>query len=558
MMKTNRTTLRPGPTLLALVAGLVFPLCFTEMKADFTPDWVSRIPLGNSLTVGPAGIFVDPDGVSYVTGISGASTNTDITTASFAADGSLRWTKTFDSGSFLGDQVRGLTKSASGTVYVVGNTPGPDDRSNVLILGYDANSGALLKTIQYQSAPGRSEDGTSVVTDTAGNTYVAGHTVGDGVDVATLKFNASGVLQWRQVYDGPASSPFSNDGVVKILLDPSGNVLVAISGNQSPSNSDSVVNKYAATDGALLWSRNSGTPTSDGPHDMEIDAAGDVYLAGTGLESIDKHFTIKFRGSDGQILWQAYDALGIENGANALSLDNAGGVYITGASDPDGNVSNFNDQFFTVKHDAATGAVLWTHVYGQTCENCYDIPTDVHADSGGHVFVVGDTSSPPYNNDVILLVLDAATGLETNRGLLFHNGSDLPFSGKLRFDAAFNIYDGGSFSNGTTGALDMSVTKWASLIAGGGGGIPCGDISSFVARCKTARNGSHRLLVRVTMNDTSHSGEQVTINIDGVPNVVTISGSRAQLSVNNSSAGEHTVELVDPAGCFAPIVTTCE
>ena len=96
----------------------------------------------------------------------------------------------------------------------------------------------------------------------------------------------------------------------------------------------------------------------------------------------------------------------------------------------------------------------------------------MRVDSEGHVFVVGRTSSPPFSNDVILFVLDTATGLETNRGVVFNVGSEIPSPGALLFDAAFNLYNGGGIYNADTGARDMSVTKWASLI-GGGGGIPC-------------------------------------------------------------------------------------
>ena len=80
-------------------------------------------------------------------------------------------------------------------------------------------------------------------------------------------------------------------------------------------------------------------------------------------------------------------------------------------------------------------------------------------------------------------MLDTATGLETNRGIIFNVGSEIPSPGALRFDAAFNLYNGGGIYNADTGAIDMSVTKWASLI-GGGGGIPCGDLVSFQARCQ--------------------------------------------------------------------------
>ena len=92
---------------------------------------------------------------------------------------------------------------------------------------------------------------------------------------------------------------------------------------------------------------------------------------------------------------------------------------------------------------------------------------------------------------------------------------------------------------------------------GGGGGIPCGDLISFQARCQS--NGTaHRIQARLILTNTSHSGEQVTITVDGNPNQVTINGDRAQLLINNPALGQHTVELTDPAGCFAPVRTNCQ
>ena len=56
----------------------------------------------------------------------------------------------------------------------------------------------------------------------------------------------------------------------------------------------------------------------------------------------------------------------------------------------------------------------------------------------------------------------------------------------------------------------------------------------------------------------SHSGEQVTITVDGNPTSVTINGNQAQLSINNPPLGEHTIELTDPAGCFPPSMPSCQ
>jgi hypothetical protein len=540
---------------VALVTVVSLTGLSVTSNAQLAPDWISRVPVGTSLSSGTAGIYVDPDGVSYITGTSGASPNTNITTVSFAPDGSTRWTQSWSSQGSRADQAGGITKGSNGVLYVVGNTPGANNFANVLILAYDAVTGSLLSKIQYSSGPGISEFGSSIVTDEAGNIYVTGGTVGDGLDVMTLKFNSGGVLQWRQVWDGAAFGPFSQDSPVKILRDPNGDVLVAITGYAASNHADYVVVKYAPADGAKIWEKSWGVSGDDFPVDMEIDAAGDVYVTGIGIDLIDKYSTIKLRGSDGQLLWQFYDALGLDHGARGLFVDDSGGVFVTGTSDPDGDHSNFNDQFFTVKRNAATGALLWTNVYGQTCIQCYDQPSDVRVDPEGHVFVVGRTSSPPYVNEVILLVLDTATGLETNRGIVLNVGSEIPVPGALRFDASFNIYNGGGINNADTGAIDMSMTKWASLI-GGGGGIPCGDLVSFQVRCKSG-GGGQKLQAKLTLTDTSHSGEQVTITVDGDPTLVTINGNKAQLSINNPASGEHTVELTDPAGCFPPMMPSC-
>ncbi len=206
----------------------------------------------------------------------------------------------------------------------------------------------------------------------------------------------------------------------------------------------------------MLWEKSWGVTGDDFPADMEIDSRGrrlchrhrDRFHRQVQHDQIARErWTIALA---------VLRRLGLDHSARGLFLDGVGGVFITGTSDPDGNDRNFNDQFFTVKRDAATGALLWTHAYGEPCVRCFDAPSDVRVDPEGHVFVVGRTSSPPFVNDVILFVLDTATGLETNRGLVFNVGSEIPTSGALRFDAAFNLYNGGGIYNADTGAEDMT------------------------------------------------------------------------------------------------------
>ena len=91
-----------------------------------------------------------------------------------------------------------------------------------------------------------------------------------------------------------------------------------------------------------------------------------------------------------------------------------------------------------------------------------------------------------------------------------------------------------------------------------GGGIPCGDISSFVSRC--IAGGTIR--ARIIMTNATHAGEMVEFMIDGTPYPATIvtggtGVTRAQVAIGGFGAGPHTVELSDPAGCFSPIVVMC-
>jgi hypothetical protein len=465
--------------------AVVFAGALVPARAELAPQWTVRLPVGTALTAGLQGIVVDASGVSYVTGITGPSSNTDVVTAAFAPDGTLLWSDVYDGPEDWHDQARGIALGPDGVVYVVGNTTGPGFYANVLLLKYDAATGALLNAVQYSNSPGLSEYGAAVATDADGYVYVGGGTVGDGPDCLTMRFTAAGQLQWQKTWDGPAPSPYSQDYLQGIVVDPHGNPVVLIHGVMNSLHPDYVVIKYAAGDGAVIWETNWGVNGGDFPRDIKMDADGDFYVTGTGINFTDQFSTIKLAGNDGHLLWQAYDHIGQDDYAAALALDGDGGVYITGSSDPDGNQSNLNDNFYTVKRDATTGAQLWTQFYGANCVGCYDVPGDVLVDSAGHVFVIGRTSSTPYSNDMILFVLDAQTGLETDRGAVDGGALESVGGGSLRFDAAQNLYVGGEYYNVNTGAVDIAVFKYAALVAAPGdlncdGVVNFDDINPFV------------------------------------------------------------------------------
>jgi hypothetical protein len=478
-----RLLLASDALTLALRGSGALALAFlaSTARADLTPDWVSTLPLGTSLAAGVWGMVVDAAGVTYVTMTMEPSTNLDIVTAAFRPDGSLLWSRTYNGPANWHDQARALALGPGGVLYVAGNTPDPLSFANVLLLKYDAATGTLLHVVQYSSGPGTSEYGGSVATDAQGNVYVGGGTVGDGSDGMILKFDAAGQLLWKRTWDGPALAPYSQDSILEIVMDPNDVPVALIHGVMASNHPDYVVVKYAPSDGSTIWEANWGVSGEDAPRDMQIDSSGDIYVTGTGINMTNRFSTIKLRGTDGQLLWQAYDSAGADDAAAALALDGQGGVYVTGSVDPDGNLSNFNDNIYTVKRDASTGAFLWSHLYGANCLGCYDVPSDVIVDPAGHVFVAGRTSSPPYSADAITLVLDAGTGAETVRGIVPSGSGQSAEGGFLRFDSAYNLLDAGETYGLNTGGIELLLFKYDALAGaptllcepGGAGTIAC-------------------------------------------------------------------------------------
>lgn len=441
------------------VGAVTAALFVGAMPAQAAPEWIANLHLGPPLENGIRGLVVDAAGNTYVTATTGPSSNSDVVTAAWSPTGVLLWSHVWNGPANWHDQARGLVLAPNGMLWVTGNTPGPGSYANVLLLQYDAATGALQNIVQHSGGAFLSEAGAAVATDAAGNVYVAGSSSADGL---VLKFDANGVLQWRRTWDGPAFGPFSQDHAKKVVVAPDGNPVVLIHGVMGNNQPDYVVVKYAASNGASLWQTNWGVPGGDYPQDLEIDAAGDVFASGIGIDAgSNKYATIKLRGSDGLLLWQAYDNAGFHIAMRALALDAAGGVYVTGSIDPDGDESNHNDDFFTVKRDAATGALRWTHGYGANCLGCLDLPADLVVDAGGTVWVGGTTNSPPYDGEMIVLALDATTGLETGRNTMAPAPNHSVGVALLGLDAGQNLLVGAQARHDNTFDIDVPVVKYA-------------------------------------------------------------------------------------------------
>ena len=183
----------------------------------------------------------------------------------------------------------GVSADGLGNVYVSGYTQGSLQGTNIgardaFVAKYDS-AGSRLWIKQLGSTV--DDRGWGVSADSVGNVYLAGTTGGSlqgtnlgSTDAFLTKYDAAGTLLWtRQL-----GSTVNDDGR-NIYADGAGNVYISgfTSGSLQGTNvglTDAFVSKYNST-GALQWTRQLGTTSTDYSYGVTADAIGNVYISGT-------------------------------------------------------------------------------------------------------------------------------------------------------------------------------------------------------------------------------------------------------------------------------------
>lgn len=283
----------------------------------------------------PAALIVDANGNAVITGSSASGPDPDVYTAKYAAgDGALLWEQRYTGRSLDVGVGECVAVDGSGNVIVTGSSEGNDSPFDYYTAKYSPN-GALLWEQRYDS-PGHGYDLVrAMALDPDGNPVVTGYSQGEpAFDIYTVKYAASdGAVLWEHRYDGPGHWDDRPDALV---VDGSGNVIVSGLTTVLGGAYASYIARYAAADGALQWDRtNSGTAA------VAVDAGGNVIVAGSQ--------TVKYAAVNGAVLWSRP----FNGGAVAVKVDDNGNVVVTGGA----------QGYDTVKYAAADGAVLWEKHY---------------------------------------------------------------------------------------------------------------------------------------------------------------------------------------------------
>ncbi|MEO8209570.1 MAG: hypothetical protein ABI840_03330, partial [bacterium] len=220
---------------------------------------------------------------------------------------------------------------------------------------------------------------------------------GTGSDIATVKYNSTGFLQWVNRYNGSSNSTDEGNCVV---VDKGGNAYICGMITQTVGNDIGVVIKYKNdAAGTEIWLRTVNLTVSTGAETIvslkldtsktKIYAAG--YSHGSGL--INTNYTLtKFDSAGNQQWLKVYDHPGSNyDFAYGLALDKNENSYITGIT------YLTNSDFLTVSYNSA-GTLKWVKTFNGA-SNGDDVcngNNPVAVDLNGNVYVTGSSYDSIY------------------------------------------------------------------------------------------------------------------------------------------------------------------
>jgi len=314
----------------------------------------------------------------------------DMLAVRYGPGGQRSWLRSRDFSLHAYDSVHAATSDRKGDLIVVGEVDYPSATQSEAIVKYGPGGGLKWVRSYKDTMAGQA---TQVVTDSAGNVYVATGTAAE--NIAVLKYSAAGTRRWLRTYAGPA-----DDQPRGIAVDGAGNVYVTGFSYGSVSHYDVLTIKYSPS-GQRRWLRRYNDPGNgdDEGFGLAVTRAGAVYVAGlrTGATSGADALVLKY-GPGGTLAWtRSFTSAGANDDEfEAIALLAGGDVAATGYVAPGVSLD-----VLTVRL-SPSGHIRWQHTFNGA-DDLADQGLSVAGGPGGAVYVAGESDGATTAADILTL-----------------------------------------------------------------------------------------------------------------------------------------------------------
>ncbi len=336
---------------------------------------------------------LDKDGNIYLTGYGGPNNDLkDFITMKCDSSGNIKWTKNYNGPDNSIDAANDIDIDEEGNVYVTGSSKGIGTGYDYATIKYDS-SGNQKWIARYNGPAFSSDEAQKIKLDKTGNVYVTGNSLNSNgnYDIATIKYNNIGQLQWVKRFNG-LSNGF--DDVCGLETDILGNVYIGGTSDSVGALYDYLVIKYSSS-GDEIWTKRYNGSGNDGDraNAMAIDDSANIYLTGwsVGAGTQLDYATVKYN-SDGIFQWAARwdDPASSFEEANDIAVDKLGNVFVTGYSPGAGT----GDEYTTIKYNS-NGVQQWVSNYNGPA-NLSDVGMFITLDEYNEPYIIGQSLNENY------------------------------------------------------------------------------------------------------------------------------------------------------------------
>ena len=336
-------------------------------------------------------VAADPNGRPVIFGITDFDFDArtgDFAVVAYDQNGNERWSATWNGvGNGIDYCWTGITDS-KGRVYAMGDTTGSDGLLDTAVVAYSPQG--VERWVHISAGVDGGYDGSaasySITTDDQDNVVFAHYqwSSQSGTDVAVVKLAPDGTLLWKHLYDGSGGSYDAPYGVV---TDRAGNVYVALTSYNSGNSSYDIGALKFSPAGDLLWDTLVETPDFDLGYTVAVGRNQEVYVAGlSSAAGGDDDVLVAKLSRDGVVEWsQRYDSwYGGDEIPFQAAVHPQGGVVLCGPSH-----GGVHSNVLTLRYDSS-GNLVFDDLYDASHEwIAVDSASAIECDVHGNVYVTG-------------------------------------------------------------------------------------------------------------------------------------------------------------------------